>query len=514
MSRATRRTRATGATGENLVSIALREHMDWIPRKDEFDEGIDLNVEVPSDPTRPGRRFLAQVKTRTQFRDRRDGSWAVTIRGAVARKYRTLREPVFLFAVDLQRNEIRWANVTCALKAHPDERTFGLNSAHVLKPETAYKLRSAVFDAFDESDDQHHPPLEALRYRQNKLESLNPNFTVKGAIVDGVERYEFGLRQGESHRVRLKTRTEEAARMLQDAHDFGSRVELALKSEDITGLPTLWNPTVGGFLLKIEARSKRFRLGLTSTPLDDAPALSLELDAELARGAVGWEVRTADPACPFEFRVMISDPGLEGRFEFRWNDHPWEGKLLAQLPGLKSLQRLTSMLSRPGTLTFDWVDSCERHLMTSLVVQPESNEYLKGILQRIEFYRQVAELCRGLGFHSVYHTGDVLTENQFQNLELAFLLLPGKPIPFNGYRYPVVPNDEGRRGLHASAPVSLILQMTLELTHGQTRLGSMPVRSDIRKFTAIDNPDGTMTVEANEADLKWDQEESTSGRGP
>jgi hypothetical protein len=512
MSRAIGRTRATGATGENLVSIALREHMDWIPRKDEFDEGIDLNVEVPADPPRPGRRFLAQVKTRTQFRQRTDGSWTVTIRGAVARRYRSLREPVFLLAVDLQRNEIRWTNVTAALKFRPNERTFGLNPQHVLKPETASKLRSAVFDAFDESDDQYHPPLEALRHRERKLEGLNPSFTVKGAIVDGVERYEFGLRQGGSHKVRLKTRTEEATNMLQEAHDFGSRVELAVKREDIAGLPILPHPTISESLLKIEARSKRFRLGLTSTSLEDAPSLTLELDAELARGTVGWEVRTADPACPFEFRVMIPDPGLEGRFEFRCDDHPWEDRPLAELPGLKSLQRLTSMLSRSATLTFDWIDTCERRTMTSFVVHPESTEHLKGTMQRIEFFCQLAELCRSLGFESVYHTGDVLTENQFQNLALAFSLLPGKPIPFSGYRYSLRPNEEGRRGLHASAPVSLTLKMTLELSHGKTRLGSMPVRSDIRKFTALDNPDGTMMLEATEADLAWDREESTRGR--
>lgn len=514
MSRALRRTRATGATGENLVSIALRQHMDWIPRKDEFDEGIDLNVEVPADPPRPGRRFLTQVKTRTQFRARKDGSWTVTIRGAIARRYRSLREPVFLFAVDLQRNEIRWTNVTAVLKVRPNEKTFCFDRQRVLKPETASKLRSAVLDAFDESDDHYHPPLEALRHRERKLEGLNPSFTVKGAIVDGVERYEFGLRQGNNHKVSLKSRTEEATRKLQEAHDFGSRVALALSTEDIAGLPILPHPIIGESLLKIEARSKRFRLGLTSTPLDDSPSLILELDAELARGAVGWEVRTADPACPFEFRVMISDPGLEGQFEFRWDDHPWEDRPLAKLPGLKSLHRLASMLSRSGTLTFDWIDTCERRTMTSFVVQPESTTYLKGVLQRIEFFCQLAELCQSLRLESAYHTSDVLTENQFQNLALAFSLLPGNPIPFSGYRYTVTPTEEGRLGLHASAPVSLTLQMALELSHGNTRLGSMPVRSDIRKFTALDNPDGTMTLEADEADLAWDREESTRGRNP
>jgi hypothetical protein len=60
--------------------------LDWIARKEELDEGIDFNVEIPADSTHPGRRFLAHVKTKSRFSDRKDSSWTVTIRGAIARK--------------------------------------------------------------------------------------------------------------------------------------------------------------------------------------------------------------------------------------------------------------------------------------------------------------------------------------------------------------------------------------------------------------------------------------------
>lgn len=118
--------------------------------------------------------------------------------------------------------------------------------------------------AFDEADDQYHPPLQAVRYRALKLEGLNPGFTVKGAAVDGIERYEFGLRPGGALRVTLKTRTSAAAKMLQEAHDSGSRAELTVRSEDITGLPALSHPRMGESLLRIEAQSPRFRLGTPS----------------------------------------------------------------------------------------------------------------------------------------------------------------------------------------------------------------------------------------------------------
>jgi hypothetical protein len=292
MVHAKRTTRTTGATGENLVSNALMQCLDWIPRKEELDEGIDFNVEIPAHPPHPGRRFLTQVKTKSRFSDRKDGSWTVTIRSAIARKYRSLREPVFLFAVDLQRNEIRWANMLAALQVAPELRTFTLRPAHILKPDTACELRSAVLAAFDEADDKYHPPLQAVRYRALKLEGLNPGFTVKGAVV--------------------------------------------------------------------------------------------------------------------------------------------------------------------------------------------------------------AE--------------DALTKTQFQNLTLAFQLLQQSPIPFNGQRYPIIPTEEGTLALRASNPVSLTLQMSLELSHGQAVLGRMPVRSIVHKFTVSDNPDGILIVEANEADLMWDREEQKDAR--
>jgi hypothetical protein len=79
------------------------------------------------------------VKTKSRFSDRKDGSWTVTIRGAIARKYRSLREPVFLFAVDLQRNEIRWANMLAALQVAP--RAEDLYAAPRSHSQTGHRVR-------------------------------------------------------------------------------------------------------------------------------------------------------------------------------------------------------------------------------------------------------------------------------------------------------------------------------------------------------------------------------------
>lgn len=507
MTHSKRKASRTGATGENLVCIALMQYLEWTPRKEELDDGVDFNVEVPADHRHPARRFLAQVKTRSEFVDRKGGSWTITIKDDVIAKYRSSREPVFLFAVDLKRNQIRWLNLFAVLKANSELKTFTLPSANTLDSESASELRSSVFAAFDEADDQFHPPLQALRYRERKYEELNPGLTVKGAIIGGQEQYEFGLREGTALRVTVRTRTETSAKALQQAYEFGSRAEVTVRSEDITGLPSLQLPRQGESTLRIEPISKRVRLGLTSRPSDGSSPLMLELDAELARGTIGWEVRSADSTCPFDFRAPVSDQESEGHFSLNWNDRPWKGQPFSRLPGLVPLQKLAAMISQSGTLTFYAIEHGERHPMMSLIVDPEPDSGLKETVATIDFFGQLADLCRSLGFNAVFRTEDGLTEKQLRDLELAFQLLKNSPIPFNGYRYSITLTEEGVRALRESAQVPMSLQMTLGLNYGETPLGCMPIRSNIRKHVITNTSEGTFTLEAIEADLMWDRQE-------
>jgi len=53
MAQSTCTTSRTGAIGEDLVSIALMRFLNWTPRKEERDEGIDHNVEIPPDAGHP-----------------------------------------------------------------------------------------------------------------------------------------------------------------------------------------------------------------------------------------------------------------------------------------------------------------------------------------------------------------------------------------------------------------------------------------------------------------------------
>ena len=72
-------------------------------------------------------RFLAKV----------DGSWGVSLRNSVVRKYKRSRLPFFLFGVDPSCDEIHWLDLLAALRTDPALRTFTLTSQQKLLRETA-----------------------------------------------------------------------------------------------------------------------------------------------------------------------------------------------------------------------------------------------------------------------------------------------------------------------------------------------------------------------------------------
>ncbi len=52
-----RRTDLIGDRGESLVKNAFLEILQWVPRTDDHDDGIDLSVEIPSQDDRPSGAF-------------------------------------------------------------------------------------------------------------------------------------------------------------------------------------------------------------------------------------------------------------------------------------------------------------------------------------------------------------------------------------------------------------------------------------------------------------------------
>ena len=74
MSPGRRRTDLICERGENLVKNAFLEILQWVPRTDDPDDGIDMSVEIPAQDKRPCERFLVQVKTASAIKSLRNGA--------------------------------------------------------------------------------------------------------------------------------------------------------------------------------------------------------------------------------------------------------------------------------------------------------------------------------------------------------------------------------------------------------------------------------------------------------
>jgi hypothetical protein len=123
---------------------------------DDPDDGIDLSVEIPAQDKRPCERFLVQVKTASSIRPLRNGDWPASIERAASQKYQRSRHAVFLLRVDLKSSEIRWLNLSEALRQEPERLTFSLPPTQKFDHESADAFRAAVRRAIETQDDRHH----------------------------------------------------------------------------------------------------------------------------------------------------------------------------------------------------------------------------------------------------------------------------------------------------------------------------------------------------------------------
>jgi len=344
--------------GENLVKNAFLEILQWVPRTDDPDDGIDLSVEIPSYDGRPTERFLVQVKTASAISPLRNGAWSASIARSAARKYQRSRHPVFLFRVDLKSQEIRWLDLSDALRSQPKRLTFSLPADQKLDRASAEAFRAAVRRSIEAQDDRHHPPAQALAYRAQQFAAKDPRLTVRGEIVDGLERYTFTAKEAFRGRIKVLPRTRTDAKRLIEAHAYGSKAQIKLKSFRIEGSPALEHEGSSEAHLTIEPRARKFRLGIAASRHDGSSAgTPIELDAQLARGSRGWEVRSADPECPLELVLKLdTEEDNKNRITVDIQFERWDGRPFAQLPIVEQLAALAGCIAQRGRLIFECIE--------------------------------------------------------------------------------------------------------------------------------------------------------------
>ena len=412
-----RRTDLIGKRGENGVKNAFFEILQWVPRTDDLDDGIDLSVEIPPQETRPSERFLVQVKSASVIRPQRNGSWSASIARSASRKYQRSRHAVFLLRVDLRSSEIRWIDLSEALRNDPDRLTFSLPSTQKFDHASADVFRAAVHKAIQAQDDRYHPPAQALAYRAQALEAKDPRLAVQGEIVGGIERYTFTAKQSFRGRVKVVPKTKTDAKRLIESHEYGSKAQIKVKKFRIDGSPAFEREGPSGSHLTIEPYARRFRLGIVVDSGDGTTEKTqIELDAELARGSRGWEVRSVDPGCPLDL-VLKLDTAEDDKNKFTINIlyERWNGRPFAGLPILEQLIRLARCFEQRGKLKFEWIEFGERRQMLSTDVQVDRTARFRGTVHYLEFLSHISHICRRIGSEATYHNSETVDPSQLES---------------------------------------------------------------------------------------------------
>ena len=490
------RTDLVAERGENLVKNAFAAILRWVARKDYPDDGIDLNVEIPADGNYPTERVLVQVKTAGQIKPRKDGSWPASVRGSALRKYKRSRHAVFLFVVDLASGEIRWIDLLNIIRQTPDKRTFVLLAAQKFDEQTADTFRKAVRSAIDTQNDRHHPPGQALVYRAQQVEAQDPRFAVRGEIIGGLERYTLTPRPGFAPKVKVVPRTRADSRRLDDAIQFGSTAEIKLKNFELDGGREFTESETRDALLKIEPKSQRFRVAITShLGVDGSEKSHLELNARVARGIRGFEIRSDDPMCLFQFVLKLDSTQSSCAFSFEIYYERWNGQPFTKLPLLDQILAIARCFAEPSRLVFELIDYGERRELLSTKTASSKSKRFTQTVSYLKFLRKISRVCQQIESTATYSNMDVHDTAQGTSLEMAYALVKGAAIPIEPRTYEINLHPEGRSALLASQqPQPLILRMPMRLHFGKTRIGEMPVRVAINKYSVVENSDGGISL--------------------
>jgi hypothetical protein len=488
-----------GEVGENLAKNAFVQLLGWTPRKEPLDDGVDFSVEIPGDEVRPTERFWVQVKTASEQKVKRDGSWAVSIKGSTARRYRKMRNAVFLVGVDVKSCAMRWLDLSSALRRCPEQRTFSLSPDSLLDAEGAPKLRTAVLAAIAAQDDRYHSPRQALEYRAQQVRDQYPGFQIKANLLDGIPHYILTPEAGTVHQLSLQLGRKQDARRLTDVMNFGSSADIQVRKFEIKGFPPLHDGDADA-LLTITSPTRRLRIGIeVQSAVRDAPTAYFELDSELSSGQQGIELKSRDEACPFEYRLQLDRNSLEGQVDFSILYERWNGRPLTQLPLLKQLSLLAQSFLRGGRLLFHKIEFGERREFLSTTLSPSRNAGLKQNAEYLQLLSETADVCREMKFAPQFNPAEAFTVAQADTIRLAHELTLKETVPWQAGGFHVKTESTIDYDLKDLQKGSLQLQTTLVLSMGALPIGEMPVKATFKEFTILRQDEGSYKIHVNSA---------------
>ena len=494
MSKVRKATTLVAIQGENLVTNELARLLHWIARKDHPDEGIDLNVEIPDDDERPRERFLVQVKTASRVRPTSDGSWRFSVKRSAANSYLKSRLAVFGMGVDLTSNAIRWIDLSQALQREPTRCTFRLPASNALDAARTQHFRSAVRAAADRQDDLYHSPAKALEYRARQKQAGDTKVSVTASIVDGVETYKFTAKENVSGRLTVLPRTRRDTRRLLKAHEFGSSVEAEIRHFKMEGSPALAREHVGLSKLRLTSRARKLRVAITTTPSGDRKGrITIELDGEMSKGFRGFELRSADAECPLQFALQLALDKRDADYAFeilwgRWNGQPYAG-----LPLVDRLADFTRCFQEGCHVTIEVIRFGERTEILSTTVRASRSVPCTS-RKESRATPKISLVCRAINSQAVFVVSELASEQQVNSLDLAYQLAQTSQGNIPEYTQGLVPTADARPVLLQRPPPPMQLRFSLILGFGNTHIGEMRLKAEIKDYAVTDDGRGGLVV--------------------
>ena len=453
--------------------------LKWQPRKDEDDDGIDHNVEIPAERDRPSVRFLIQVKTAEKVRPKKGGHWSITFSGSSLAKYLKSRHAVFGFKADLATKEIRWLDVIASAKAAPSARTFDLPPDRALHEGTSEVFARAVYAAIAALDDQYHPPAVALKYRAEQLEAIDSRFGVRADLVDGVERYTLEPRPGHKATITIVPSSDEDAKRIQAAVEYGSKVTV---NGRLKGSPIVQRGGHVNSHLELTPKARDFRLGITAER--EGHRFHIELPAETSYGIRGIEIRTADPNCPFGITVQCDRDGSTRSYTMEIDYHVWDGKLVTALPLFDKTYEFASCMGEGCKFKLDYVDYGESRTLLDGVTDKAGADF-ENTFHFLEILRKLRVVCMEYGVAATFKEGVEVTVDDQKSIVIAYELLGGSELPWAGMRFSVSLSEQGKEIVKHLPGVSFLANVLANVHYGGLLITSIPVQANIKEFEVL-----------------------------
>jgi hypothetical protein len=351
------------ASAERLFNAALP--LNWVPRKQTPDYGIDFEVEVFEDNQQTGLRFYVQLKgTKSPHYEAECVSFRLSTKH-LAHYVDKERMPVFLVVMDVESKQGYWlflqqyAIEFLAGQPWRDKKTISVHLPKCNCLSDAPKLREAVTasDRFMANlrPGAIHSSIKAERVR---LESLDPRFAIHIEATEGGVHHTVHAKEPVEFEFVFRGPSPDIDRKLEDLFGRGLPVTFAPTEIDVGGLPLIAEAIKQGGTLQV---TRKVGLLVDLVAVDEnggerARIRSIPVELEGGRSELRFSGgQLGSPLRLHGFLVPSSKSNrVPIRVSMKFNFEVWFGQPVSSLPCFKPIRSFLQAVAEDGHLRLEF----------------------------------------------------------------------------------------------------------------------------------------------------------------